>query len=78
MFFSYLFSGLLPIAPFVFAEPGVARVLAIIFAFFGLFAVGYIKGRWVKVSPVRSALELFIIGGIATSIGLVVGQILKV
>lgn len=78
MFFSYLVAGLIPIFPFIFSAPSVARVLSIIFAFFALFAVGYIKGTWVKVSPVRSALELFIIGGVATSIGLIVGQILKV
>lgn len=78
MFFSYFAAGLLPIAPFLFAEPNVARVLSIIFAFFGLFTVGYIKGRLVKVSPLRSAFELFVIGAIATSLGLIVGQILKV
>src|SRR3990167_6835347 len=77
MFVSYLIAGLIPIAPFVFFNLNVARVLAIILAFFGLFAVGYIKGKWVSVSPIRSALELFVIGAIATSLGLIVGQILK-
>lgn len=78
MFFSYFAAGLIPITPFLLTDPEVARILAVIFAFFGLFAVGYIKGKWVKVSPLRSAFELFVIGAIATSIGLVVGHFLKV
>lgn len=78
MFVSYLIAGLIPITPFVLTDPNTARVLAIIFAFLGLFAVGFIKGKLVKVSPVRSAVELFVIGAVATSIGLIVGQILKV
>jgi VIT1/CCC1 family predicted Fe2+/Mn2+ transporter len=78
MFFSYLMAGFVPIIPtIVFPQPE-ARIFSIVFAFLGLFLVGYIKGKFVKYSPLRSALELFVIGGFATLVGLIVGQILKV
>lgn len=78
MFFSYLLAGLVPISPvLIFNQPD-AKVFTVIFAFIGLFTIGYIKGKIVKHKPLRSAIELFIIGAIATSIGLIVGQLLKV
>lgn len=78
MFFSYLVAGLVPITPvLIFNQPD-ARIFTIIFAFIGLFIIGYVKGKIVAHKPFRSAVELFIIGAIATSIGLIVGQLLKV
>lgn len=78
MFFGYLTGGIVPIIPTVFLNQPEARIVAIIAAFAGLFILGYAKGRLVKVRPLRSAIELFIIGAIATIIGLVVGFIFKV
>lgn len=78
MFFSYLAGGLVPILPTVFIPQPDARIFSIIFAFIGLFLVGFVKGKVVAHKPLRSALELFVIGAIATSIGLIVGQLLKV
>lgn len=78
MFFAYLAGGLFPIVPtLVFNQP-IARVIAIAFAFVGLFIVGYIKGHLVEHRPLRSAVELFIIGSITTTIGIIVGYLLKV
>ena len=78
MFFSYLLAGLIPIVPVILFNQSDARILSIIFAFIGLFLVGYIKGKVVEHKPLRSAIELFIIGAVATSIGLLVGYFLKV
>lgn len=78
MFLSYLLAGIIPIIPMILFKPSEARLYSIIFAFLGLFAVGFIKGRIVNHNPLRSATELLIIGSIATAIGLIVGQILKV
>ena len=78
MFFSYLAGGAVPIFPtLVFNQPE-ARYLAVVFSLIGLFTVGLIKGKIVEHRPLRSAIELFIIGIIATTIGIVVGQILKI
>lgn len=78
MFLSYLAAGLVPITPTIIFNQPQARVLSIVVAFIGLFIIGYIKGRIVEHKPLRSAVELFIIGAVATLIGVVVGQILKV
>jgi vacuolar iron transporter family protein len=78
MFFSYLLAGLIPILPVVFLDQPQARIFSIIFAFIALFLIGFIKGKIVEHKPFRSAIELFVIGAIATSIGLIVGQILKI
>ncbi|OGH20176.1 MAG: hypothetical protein A3D74_02720 [Candidatus Levybacteria bacterium RIFCSPHIGHO2_02_FULL_37_13] len=78
MFVSYLLAGMIPIIPIVIFDQPLAKFLSIIFAFVGLFVIGYIKGKIVQHKPLRSATELLVIGGIATLIGLIVGQILKV
>lgn len=78
MFISYLFAGLIPITPILVFNQPQARIFSILFAFIALFVIGFIKGKIVGHKPLRSAIELFIIGAIATSIGLIVGQLLKV
>lgn len=78
MFFSYLLAGLVPIMPIVIFDKPLSTIMSIAFAFIGLFAIGYIKGKIVEHKPLKSAVELFIIGSVATAIGLVVGSLLKV
>jgi vacuolar iron transporter family protein len=78
MFFSYLLGGLVPIIPTILFTQPLAKELAIILAFIGLFLVGYVKGHYVKIAPLRSAIELFVIGAFAAAVGLVVGNILKI
>lgn len=78
MFISYLAAGLIPIFPNIIFEPATARILSIIFAFIGLFVIGYIKGQLVEHKPLRSAAELFAIGAAATTVGIIVGRLLKV
>lgn len=78
MFVSYFLAGMVPVLPtIIFGQPE-ARYISIGAAFIALFVIGYIKGKIVEHNALRSALELFIIGGIATVLGLVVGIILKV
>lgn len=78
MFVAYLIGGLVPIIPTVILNQPQARAASIVAAFTGLFLLGYIKGHLVKVPTLRSAVELFIIGAIATAIGLVMGYVLRV
>lgn len=78
MFFGYLLGGIVPIIPTVLFNQPQARIIAIISAFIGLFILGYVKGHIVEHKPLRSAVELFVIGAIATTIGLVVGYIFRV
>lgn len=78
MFFSYLGAGLVPIAPFLIFPPEVARAISIAVTLVGLFVIGYFKGKIVEQTALRSAVEMLIIGGMATAIGMMVGYFLKV
>lgn len=78
MFLGYLLGGIVPIIPTVIFNQPEARIFAVFSAFIGLFILGYVKGHLVKVKALHSAIELFIIGAIATSIGLLVGLIFRV
>ncbi len=78
MFFAYLFGGMFSVVPTIILDQPVARYVAIISAFVGLFVIGYLKGQIVEHKPWRSAIELFVIGAIATIVGIIVGHFLKV
>lgn len=74
MFVSYFLAGLIPLLPILLFPIEYSRDIAIVAALIGLFVLGYLKGKIVKVSPMRSAIEILIIGGLATLVGIVVGN----
>lgn len=78
MFVSYFLAGLVPLLAIIFTPEDYGRTVAIIAALICLIILGYAKGKIVGVSAVRSAIEVFIIGGIATVIGIVVGNLFAV
>lgn len=78
MFWAYFAAGLVPLLPIILLPIGYARNASIAAALIGLIVLGYVKGKIVEVSPIRSAIEVFVIGGIATVIGLIVGNLLAV
>jgi len=67
MFISYLLAGLIPISPLFLFNISDTRVISILFAFISLFIIGYVKGKIVEDKPIRSAIELFVIGALATA-----------
>lgn len=78
MYLGYLVGGLVPLISVILLPVEQSSVVAIISVLIGLLVLGYVKGKIVKVSPIRSAIEVFVIGGIATTIGLVVGSLMGV
>lgn len=78
MFVAYFLAGLVPLIPIFIFPISWSRYVSIAAALFGLFTLGFFKGKFVKVSPIRSALEIAIIGGIATAAGIIVGNIFAV
>lgn len=78
MFVSYSLGGLIPVIPVMLLPLNQGIIGSIIAAFIGLFILGFVKGKIVNVSQVRSALQMLIIGGIAAIIGVVVGLILRI
>ena len=78
MFIAYLIGGAFSIVPILAFDQPVAKIFAVASAFTGLFIIGYLKGYLVEHKPLRSAIELFIIGAIATTVGIIVGYLFKI
>lgn len=74
MFCSYFLAGLVPLLPIIVFPISYSRQVTIAAALIALFILGYAKGKFVHVSPLKSAIEIFIIGGLATIVGIVVGN----
>lgn len=77
MFLAYLFGGTLPMLPILALPLPYAIYTAIGLAFFLLYAIGYLKGKFVNISPTRSAMEMLFVGGASVLVGVVVGFTLK-
>lgn len=78
MAFSYFLGGLVPVVPIFLLELPFSASVSVVSALIGLFILGFIKAKLVKVSPLKSALEIFVLGGLATGIGLIVGKLFRV
>ncbi len=78
MFASYFIGGLVTLITIIVFPVEISRNVAVSAALVGLFALGYFKGKVVKTSPLQSALEVLILGGITTAIGIIAGVVLKV
>ncbi len=66
--FSYIAGGFIPLAPyFLFANIGTALRVSVIITLLALAVFGGIKGRMLGSSPLRSALQTVLIGGIAAA-----------
>ncbi|MDP2637782.1 MAG: VIT1/CCC1 transporter family protein [Candidatus Levybacteria bacterium] len=75
---SYLLGGLIPVLPILIFPLPLSATISIGAALTGLFILGFSKAKLVRVNPIKSALEVLILGGAATAIGLIVGRFLKV
>lgn len=79
MFASYFIAGVIPLAPFILLNSiSLALTVSVISALISLFLLGFVKGKIVKVSPLRSGLKILLLGGLATILGLIVGIVFKI
>jgi vacuolar iron transporter family protein len=78
MFVSYVVGGFLPIIPIFFILPPLSSLLSVIFAFVGLFTLGFFKAKLFCGQVWRSAFEMLTLGGLTTLIGLAVGLIFRI
>lgn len=74
----YMLGGLVPLLPMLYFPITMAVSVTILASLAGLFILGYIKAKIVEVNPLKSAVEIAILGGITTAIGIVVGNFLRV
>ena len=66
--FAYVAGGLVPLAPYFFAheaQQALGSSIAVTLA--ALFAFGWAKGRFTGASPLRSALQTTLVGGLAAA-----------
>lgn len=78
MLVSYALAGLVPLLPIILFDPGYAFIVSAGFASVGLFVLGYVKGKFVKTAPLKSALKILFVGGIATALGIIAGRVFSV
>ncbi|MEK6888646.1 MAG: VIT1/CCC1 transporter family protein [Nanoarchaeota archaeon] len=81
-FISFLLIGLIPLASFVLALfiPNLVPYqfkISIVLTAVAFLIVGFIKGKIVKIRPVKSSLETLVIGGIAALLAFLVGYLLR-
>lgn len=78
MLIAYFTAGLLPIAPIIFLPPSISVLASVALALIGLFILGLGKGKITGCSPLRSGLEVLVVGGVACAIGIAVGAYMKI
>jgi predicted membrane protein (TIGR00267 family) len=76
--FSALVGSLIPLLPFFFLSIGPSSAISILIAALTLFIVGVYKARVTVGKPLRSGLQMAVIGTVSALAGYVVGLIFKV
>jgi VIT1/CCC1 family predicted Fe2+/Mn2+ transporter len=72
---AYFIAGLVPLLAIIIFPIAYAGFVAVGAALLALFILGYVKAKIVGVARLRSALEVVIIGGLATLVGIIAGHI---
>jgi VIT1/CCC1 family predicted Fe2+/Mn2+ transporter len=65
---AYIAGGFIPLAPYLFLSTAASALLfSVVVTLVALVLFGYVKGRFTGASPVRSALQTALIGGLAAA-----------
>lgn len=75
MFVSYIFSGLIPLSPYLFFTPNFAIIPSVILSCLSLFLLGAISARYFHRNSLKHGVKMFVIGGIAIAAGILIGQV---
>lgn len=75
---AYIVGGLIPLAPYmIFSTASTALTVSIVVTLLALTVFGYVKGRFTGVSPVKSALQTTLIGGLAAAIAFLIARLIS-
>lgn len=77
MFLSYLVAGLVPLFPYIIFNSATAFPTSIIFSLLGLIILGVTKAKILRQKILHHAMEVFLIGGVAIAVGVIVGKLLE-
>ena len=64
-----------PLAPYLLAGVDLAVPLSVVLTGFALFTLGVVKARVARLAPLRSGLEVLLVGGLAAGIGYAIGTL---
>ncbi|MFZ5376055.1 MAG: VIT1/CCC1 transporter family protein [Patescibacteria group bacterium] len=77
MFLAYFLGGLVPIIPIFLVSAKNVMFFSSAAGLLGLFLLGWAKGLVTGAAKIKSALEIMVIGGIATALGIAIGLIFR-
>ena len=76
MFISYVAAGFIPLLPYLFTKPEEGLPISIIASLTFLFILGIFGSRLAKTPLWRGGLRMMIFGGLAISLGVIIGRIM--
>ena len=75
---SYVVGGLIPLSSYFFLSPVTTALLfSVIATLLALLLFGYVKGRFTGASPLRSALQTALIGGLAAAAAFLIARLIS-
>lgn len=77
MFIGYFLAGVIPLVPYLFLPVLYALPVSVCCSLASLFLLGIWTGSVTHVRPIRTAIRMFLFGGSAIFIGLIVGLVAK-
>lgn len=78
MFISYAIAGFIPLLPYILLEPNPAFYTSIAVSCVTLYLLGFLGARYFGSRGFRSGLRMFLLGGGAIGVGILVGRLLHV
>lgn len=75
MFVSYVVSGFIPLAPYLFLDNSYAFTTSIALSLVVLFVVGVVSGKVSKAHAVRNGIRMTLVGSLAIIAGVFIGSI---
>lgn len=78
MSLSFLIAGLIPLTPIIFLPFPLSLYISLIAALVALFLLGVVQAKIARVRGLRGAVEMIVIGGLATVVGFILGLIAKI
>ena len=72
---SFVAGSFVPLAPYLLAGVDLAVPLSVVLTGFALFTLGVVKARVARLAPLRSGLEVLLVGGLAAGIGYAIGTL---
>jgi len=75
---AYIFGGLIPLLPYIlFDEVQTALLWSVVITVIALFIFGYIKGSFTGTTPLKSAIQMCLIGSVAAGTAFLVARLIS-